>query len=136
MHTYLHRLPENGSDLDVHPLPRSLLPVQVLLKPVMIVFNRLQVAEAHIKAVVVGGEGVDRVALNHVPALGALELPNMGEPLGHAHALVRFEAVPEHVFLVFEEGESFGTFLNFDLRTLLVLVHDEPDFPRFAQRWG
>lgn len=126
LHAYLHRLPEDGSDLDVHPLSCCLIPVQVFSHPVVEVFDRLEVAEANVQAVMVRREGVDGIALEHPPVLGAFELAKVGEPPGHAHALFRLEAVPEDVLFVLEEGESFGAFHNFHLRTFFILGHDEP----------
>ena len=108
------------------PFPGGLLPVKLLLEAGVEVFDRFQVAEANLQAVPVGGEGVDRVSLDHVAAGGALELAEVGEPRGHLHVFDGLEAVLEYVRLAEEEGEPFGPLLHLHLRALFVLVNDEP----------
>ena len=127
MHAYLHRFPEDRGNLDVYPLPGSFIPVQVLLQPRVKVFGRVAIAEAHHKAVIVRGEGVDGVELYEVAVLRAFKLAEVGVLLSHAHTLLRLEAVPENIVLVLEEGEPFGTFIDLHLRTFRFLGHDKPD---------
>lgn len=100
----------------------------------MEVFDRFQVAEADHQTVVVSGEGVDRVPLDHVAVGGALELPEVGEAPGDLHPLLRLEAVLENVGFAFEEGEPLGPLLHFDLGALFVLVDDEPGRPSRVAR--
>lgn len=63
--SYHHRLPESGDDLHVHPLPRRVLPVQVLAQALVEVVRHLSVAETDHEAVLVSGQAVDRVQLDH-----------------------------------------------------------------------
>lgn len=98
----------------------------MLLESRVKVFDRLQVAKSNHKAIVVGREGVDRVSLDHVAALGALELSEVREPVGYLHPLYSPEAVLENILLVLEEGEALRTFLDLHLRALFVLSDDKP----------
>ena len=127
VHVYLHGFPEDRGNLDVYPLSGSLIPVQVLLQPRVEVFGRVAIAEAHHKAVLVRGEGVDGVELDKFAVLGAFELAKVGVLLGHAHTLFRLEAVPENILFVLEEGKTFGTFIDLHLRPFRFLGHEKPD---------
>lgn len=91
--------------------------------------NNNRSPEANHQTVVVGGERVDGVPLDHVAPFGALQLTKVSEAFGDFHPLLSAEAVPEHVFLVLQERETFGAFLNLDLRALFVLLYDEPVLP-------
>lgn len=46
-------------------------------------------------------------------------------PVGDFHALLRLEAVLEHIFLVLAESEIIGPFLNLHLGAFVVFGHDE-----------
>lgn len=77
---YLHGLSEGGDDLHVHPLPCRFLPFQMLLEPLVEVLDRLEVAEANHQAILVGGEGVYGIILDHLSSTfadGSLQLPEV-----------------------------------------------------------
>lgn len=113
------------------PAERNLYrsPIELFLHARVEIFNRFLVAEANLQTVVVSGEGVDRVSLDHVSAGGALELADVGEAFGDLHPFLRLEAVLENVCFAFEEREPLGPLLHFDLGALFVLVDNEPGGP-------
>lgn len=110
----------------MHPLPRGVVPIQVLLKPRVKIFNRLQVAEANHEPVVVRRERVDRNAIDHVSVPVALELAEVSKPMGYLHALLCPEAVLEDVLLVLLEGERVQTILDLYLGALCLFVNNKP----------
>lgn len=71
----------------MHPLARRVAPAQVLLQALVEVVGAVAVAEADHEPVVVGGEGEDRVALDHnafhlTLADGSLQLAEVCVPAG------------------------------------------------------
>lgn len=126
IYSHLHRLPEDGSDIHVYPLPRGVLPAHVLLHAGVGALDGFLVAEPHHEPVVVGREGVDGFAGYHVSSPGPLELTEARDLLGNPHAFLRAEAVLEDVQVSLEEGEARRALLDLDLCPLLGLFDDEP----------